>query len=89
MQFVRIYTGDDGESHFEDIEHSYGDDPRGFLITALRRTCAVQFYNIPPGHFSDWHPGDRHQYVITLQGRGCTRWNILPPLTVGSGCCAI
>ena len=30
MQFVRIYTGDDGESHFEDLEFPYGDDPRDF-----------------------------------------------------------
>ena len=69
MQFVRIYTGDDGESHIEDIEPSYGDDPRGFLITELRRTKAVQYYHIPPGHFSDWHTGDRHQFIITLQGQ--------------------
>ena len=69
MQTVRIYTGDDGESHFEDIELDHGDDPRGFLITKLMRSSAVQFYHLPPGHFSDWHTGDRHQFVITLEGQ--------------------
>ena len=39
------------------------------MITSVQEATGVQYYHLAPGHFSDWHTGDRHQYIITLQGQ--------------------
>ncbi len=68
MQVVRIYTGDDGESHFEEIDLPYEK------VAAAERTAAenaesIHFRRYQPGNFIDWHPAPRRQYVITLEGQ--------------------
>ena len=63
MQIVRVYSGDDGESHFEDltpdqfaeIVNHLGDGP-----VNLNRTAAPSF--------SDYHTAPRRQYVAMLSG---------------------
>ena len=62
---TRMYTGDDGETHIEDF--SLADHPE--LAEGLKATN-ITFREYPPGHFVDWHPGPRRQFVITLQGEG-------------------
>ena len=63
MKIVRVYSGDDGESHFEDmtadqlaeIVFPIGNGP----ITLNRR---------PSPSFSDYHNAPRRQYVVNLSG---------------------
>jgi len=63
MQIVRVYTGADGESHFEDLTpeqfatmvNNRGDGP----ITVNRRSSPS---------FSDYHQAPRRQYVVNLSG---------------------
>src|SRR5262245_4914391 len=63
MQIVRVYTGADGESHFEDltpeqfaqIVNNVGEGP----ITVNCR---------PSPSFSDYHQAPRRQYVVNLSG---------------------
>ena len=62
--FVRIYTGDDGQTHFEDL-----DLPADRAIhSGMQVTPGVNFRRFEPGYFSDWHTAPRRQYVITLAG---------------------
>ena len=61
MQVTRIYTGPDGESHFEEIEVEIGK-----LVPGE----GVVFRHAPPGDVQDWHPAPRRQYVVTLSGQG-------------------
>ncbi len=68
MQVVRIYTGDDGETHFEDLELPY-EAIADAQVTAMSGASGVQFRKTPSGSFSDWHRAPRRQYVITLQGQ--------------------
>ena len=68
MQVVRIYTGDDGEAHFEDLELPY-EAVANAQATAMSGASGVQFRKTPSGSFSDWHQAPRRQYVITLQGQ--------------------
>ena len=63
MKFVRLYTGDDGATHLEQLE--LGSHPQ---LTSLQATKGVVFRSSPPGYFSDWHTAPRRQYVITLSG---------------------
>ena len=68
MQVVRVYTGDDGQSHFEELDLSY-EAVTNAETTAMRAATGIQFRRTPPGSFSDWHTAPRRQYVITLEGQ--------------------
>ena len=63
MKFIRLYTGDDGETHCE--EKDVAEMP---ALPAPQNATRVAFNSSPPGYFSDWHPAPRRQYVITLAG---------------------
>ncbi len=69
MKIVRIYTGNDGESHFEEIEMEFG--PMGTTeTTQLQAATGIAFRRAPVGHVQDWHIAPRSQYVVTLSGLG-------------------
>ena len=63
MASIRLYSGDDGESHIEVIDPS--SHP---AWTELHNANKIQFRALPPGFFSDWHVAPRRQYLITLSG---------------------
>ncbi len=64
MGTYRLYTGSDGESHFETIDLSKTPD-----WTAGLDTTTITFREDPAGRFIDWHPAPRRQFVIILSGR--------------------
>ena len=68
MQVVRIYTGDDGESHFEELDLAF-EVMANVERTAARNASSVTFSRTQPGTLIDWHPAPRRQYVITLSGQ--------------------
>ncbi|HLF79139.1 MAG TPA: hypothetical protein VJB57_16790 [Dehalococcoidia bacterium] len=64
--FVRIYTGPDGESHFEDLADGLvGEAPEP---RQLREAEGIFFSRNQPGYFSGWHTAPRRQYVIGIVG---------------------
>jgi len=68
MKIVRLYTGTDNESHFEDIEVEM--NPAGVdMASALQPAHGVMFRTAPPTHSSPFHTVPRRQYVITLAGQ--------------------
>ena len=70
---LRVYTGDDGKSHIEEVElalepfvdteGAYGEG------TPLQGANGITFRLAPPGYVLEWHCAPRRQYTITLQGR--------------------
>ena len=68
MQVVRIYTGDDGESHIEEMELPF-EQMGHALRTATEAATGVQFSCLRPTQLVDFHTAPRRQYVITLQGQ--------------------
>ena len=64
MGSIRTYSGDDGESHIEEIDPT--TDP---AWTTLHNAKGVVFESAPPGSFWDWHVAPRRQYRITLSGQ--------------------
>ncbi|MDP6100861.1 MAG: hypothetical protein QGH66_05510 [Dehalococcoidia bacterium] len=65
MRFVRLYTGEDGQSHLEEM-----DAPMALVEQApFEPVTGVSFRRYPPGHVWDWHNAPRRQYVITLAGQ--------------------
>jgi quercetin dioxygenase-like cupin family protein len=65
MVMIRLYTGDDGHSHFEDLDPIMGqvDGPDA------QKATGITFRKTEPGTFMDWHVAPRRQYVITLVGQ--------------------
>ncbi|MFT5447234.1 MAG: hypothetical protein ACI9DC_002409 [Gammaproteobacteria bacterium] len=63
MAFIRLYTGDDGETHIDQMELESAPS-----LTALHDAKRVVFRAMPPGYFNDWHVAPRRQYIITLSG---------------------
>ncbi len=68
MQVVRVYTGDDGESHLEELELPY-ETVANAERTAMQSATGIQFRRTPSGNFQDFHVAPRRQYVITLEGQ--------------------
>jgi len=68
MKIIRLYTGNDGESHFEEIDVEF--EPMGDTETSsLEVASGSVFRRAPAGHVQDWHPAPQRQYVITLSGQ--------------------
>jgi quercetin dioxygenase-like cupin family protein len=67
MKLVRIYTGDDGESHL-DISDQGGLDyvERDGTRTAVENVVGAQFAMRKDGGFTDYHNAPRRQYVCYL-----------------------
>ena len=58
----RLYSGDDGQSHFEELR-----PPTGPLeASPMQAATGITFRQSEPGEFIDFHVAPRRQYVITL-----------------------
>lgn len=68
MQVVRIFTGPDGKSHFEDVD--IGLEVRGAhdRISQLWSGTGVQFREVDGDYYIDYHPAPRRQLVVNLTG---------------------
>lgn len=63
MQIVRVYSGDDGESHFEDVT------PDEMVAIAKRLGDGdIQLNERQSPSFSDYHTAPRRQDVLHLLG---------------------
>ena len=68
MKFTRIFTGDDGISHFEDKDVSLekaGDIGR---LSPPMRATGIIFRETDPDYDYDWHPVPQRQFIIMLEG---------------------
>lgn len=69
MQLVRIYTGDDGRSHFEDISVDLGDhDDLSGSISDLWPGPGVYFREVDGSYALGLHNAPQRQLVVNLTG---------------------
>jgi hypothetical protein len=69
VKIIRIYTGADNQSHFEDLEIPLM--PVAYGRQSERVPAAgVIFRETPAGGALDFHPAPRRQFVVTLSGVG-------------------
>jgi hypothetical protein len=66
MKIIRIYTGDDGESHFEDMEIPLNDAGPIGRLSDLQKATGVIFRETPADYDYDFHNAPRRQYIINL-----------------------
>ena len=66
---TRLYTGQDGQTHAEEIEAKFtpGDTNDAFKMMGV---SGAELHRAPAGRVVDWHTAPRRQYIITLSGRG-------------------
>ena len=72
VNYVRIYSGDDGQSHMEEYEPEFSPfvDTEGAHGegTPLEAATGITIRRNPPGYFLDFHCAPRRQYSITIAG---------------------
>ncbi len=67
MKVTWIYTGDDGRSHFEDLDVPLNPASYGLNSSVIPSTGIV-FRETPVGGALDFHPAPRRQFVVNLSG---------------------
>ena len=67
---TRLYTGLDGESHFEDIEVPVEDTVGIIRHSEVFRATRIIFRETDGDYQYSWHNAPRRQYIITLEGEG-------------------
>jgi len=65
MQFCRIFTGPDGQSHFEDFDQNTGAK---YFLTGLEAKTLVFKNDGNRDDLHGWHNAPRRQWCITLSG---------------------
>ena len=68
MKIVRIYTGADGESHFEDTEVAFGEQGIYGRLSEMVPARGVIFREVAGDYDLDYHNAPRRQYVVNLTG---------------------
>ena len=68
MKLTRLYTGADGESHFEDVDIPLADSGKFSRLSETEKATGVIFRETSGDYFIDWHNAPRRQYIITLAG---------------------
>lgn len=77
MHVTRLYSGDDGESHFEDLEIEVGGDAEIGRLSAPIPATGLVFRETAPDYDYSWHNAPQRQYILMLDGS--------VDITVGSG----
>ena len=68
MKVTRVYTGDDGQSHFEDVEIDLISHGAVGWISELWPGGGVQFREVDGDYDLDFHNAPRRQLVVNLTG---------------------
>jgi quercetin dioxygenase-like cupin family protein len=84
IRCIRLWTSDDGNSHFEEgmIDLSQGE--RGDVLSAVVAAVSLSFQETMSGGSYEWHQDPVPRFVITLSGtlefetRGGERFTIRP-----------
>jgi len=68
MKVVRIYTGPDNKSHFEDLEIPLRDGGKVGFVSELSKATGLVFRETTGDYSYDFHTAPRRQYVVNLEG---------------------
>ena len=68
IRCVRIWTGDDGDSHFAKGAIALPHGERGDILSGTTDVVSISFRETQAGGTYAWHPAPTRQFVITLRG---------------------
>lgn len=68
IRCVRLWSGKDGQSHFEEGWMALESGVHGDLLSGKMPVTSVSFQETASGGTLDWHTAPIRQFVITLSG---------------------
>ena len=73
ITYTRLYSDDDGESHFADIEidlelTDYAPPAPPLSLSSFTPATQFGFMNAPAGWSSDWHPTSARNLFFVITG---------------------
>jgi len=68
VKITRLYTGADGESHFEDIDIPLTDQGQIGRLSTLIPATGVILRETGTDYDYDWHNAPRRQFIVMLEG---------------------
>lgn len=68
MRIIKLYTGDDHRSHFEEVDAGVdAENPIG-RYSKKYPAAGIMFRDFEQGAVFDWHTAPQPQYIIYLEG---------------------
>lgn len=73
-KYTRIYTDENDESHFEDVEIEllpvdFAPPAPALNLSALTEAKKFGYVNAPAGWYGDWHPTPKRQVFVYISGK--------------------
>ncbi|MCB2107607.1 MAG: cupin domain-containing protein [Rhodobacteraceae bacterium] len=68
MKMLGLISGEDGQSHFAEIELPEKSTPWGSMKVPVQECAGWEMGESPPGNFIDWHVARVPRVLIVLQG---------------------
>ena len=68
LRCIRLWTGADGQSHFESGMIDLQAGPRGDWLSSKMGAVSISMQETATGGAFDWHTAPARQFVITLSG---------------------
>lgn len=68
LTIVRIYTGTDNKSHFEDMQIPLKSKGKIGFLSELMNATGIVFRETGGDYSYDFHTAPRRQYVVNLEG---------------------
>src|SRR5215210_3864314 len=66
MRIHNLYTDENGESHFRDIEIEWAEERRSSKLSKRLPANGIMFRETDTDQDSDWHCAPRRQYIVNL-----------------------
>lgn len=66
MRIHNLYTDENGESHFRDIDVAWENESNFSKYSARLPATGIIFRETAGDYDLDWHPAPRRQYIINL-----------------------
>jgi hypothetical protein len=72
-KYTRVYTDDEGETHFEDVtidffSVDFAPPAPALNLSGFSESKKYGFVNAPIGWFGDWHPTPKRQVFVYISG---------------------
>jgi hypothetical protein len=68
MTIVRLYTGADNQSHFEDVRIALKSGGKVGFLSEVMKTTGIVFRETAGDYNYEFHTAPRRQYVVNLEG---------------------
>lgn len=68
IRCVRLWTGEDGNSRFEEGVIDLSNGERGDILSGTVSAASISFRETRAGGAFEWHDAPTRQFVITLSG---------------------